>query len=122
MNFSETDTALRRNQGSAAQELSAGFVLDGPLDGCEDDPIYSIYGVEREPKAHVSARAQLFLEWISRRPEDDIVVVTHSAYLRHMLTEPLNAALVDWRRVSSGSEFARFANCEMRSFDVYFNV
>jgi len=45
------------------------------------------YTEEREPEAHTCARAVQFLEWLNKRPEKCIAVVTHSSFLKHMFMQ-----------------------------------
>jgi len=118
VSFSEPKTGLVRVGG-----LGAGFQLGSCLSDTNNDvdPIYDVYGEEREPDAHVSARARLFLEWIALRPEEEILVVTHSAFLRHMMSEQTHMALLDAERLLPGTPMKKFENCEMRSYDVYFD-
>jgi hypothetical protein len=60
------------------------------------------------------------MKWLKSRQEEKIVVVTHSAFLRNLLTEPSNRALIDAYGVIEQNKFRRFQNCELRTFDVYF--
>jgi broad specificity phosphatase PhoE len=71
------------------------------------DPLYHLYTCEREPDAHVALRARKFLEWLAAREEKEVVVVTHSAFLR-----------VLFRTVFAVEEADRtaFNNCELRTF------
>jgi broad specificity phosphatase PhoE len=43
-----------------------------------------VWTPEREPEAHVRRRAVSFLKWLSNRPEDEVAVVTHSSFMKHM--------------------------------------
>lgn len=80
----------------------------------ESDPLYWQYA-EREPADHVTKRCLAFLEWVSESSCDEMVVVTHSAFLRHMLP------LLEAKGASLGSsQRDHFDNCEMRSFALYF--
>jgi len=45
------------------------------------------YTDEREPDEHCHQRALLFLEWLNKRPEKCIAVVTHSSFLRHLFEQ-----------------------------------
>ena len=42
------------------------------------------YSNERETDKHCCDRAVKFLEWLNKRPEKCIAVVTHSSFLRHL--------------------------------------
>jgi len=50
-----------------------------------DEDVY--YTEQRESDEHCCARAQGFLEWLNRRPEKCIAVVTHSSFLRHLFCQ-----------------------------------
>lgn len=39
---------------------------------------------EREADEHVTQRAIAFVQWLATRPEQDIAVVTHSSWLKHL--------------------------------------
>ncbi|GMI30176.1 hypothetical protein TrCOL_g9261 [Triparma columacea] len=45
------------------------------------------YSEERESDEHCCKRATGFLEWLNRRPEKCIAVVTHSSFLRHLFQQ-----------------------------------
>ena len=40
--------------------------------------------LNKEESEHCKARAILFLDWLNKRPEKCIAVVTHSSFLRHL--------------------------------------
>lgn len=46
--------------------------------------IDTVWSPEREPEEHVRWRAMLFLKWLADRPEDEVAVVTHSSFMKHM--------------------------------------
>lgn len=50
-----------------------------------DEDIY--YSPVREPSDHVSQRSIAFLEWLNKRPEKCVAVVTHSSFLRHLFDQ-----------------------------------
>ena len=62
-----------------------------------------------EPDTHVAERGKEFLEWLSKRDEKTIVVVTHSAFLRHFFN-----LVVD----SDDSDQSKYMNCEIRSYNL----
>lgn len=65
----------------------------------------------RESSASVNQRAILFLLWIRNRPEQEIAVVTHSSFLRHLFSQfGDNVDIEDAERMQRNT-----GNCEMRS-------
>lgn len=108
-------------------------VSDLPLNhpSHNDDSLYNLYAERRENDIESRHRSKLFLKWIFEREEDEIVVVTHSAFLRSMLSEACRNSrvnisdnsqgeiFVDVVDVCENEEFRRFHNCEMRTYDVY---
>ena len=91
---------------TADRALAAGFDFSGVAD--DDDARYED---AREPDDACCARAARFLEWLSRRPEKRIAVVTHSSFLRHLLMQfgdGLSPADAEALRAPVG-------NCELRS-------
>lgn len=74
------------------------------------DPLYHVYST-REPDEIVSARITEFLQWLANRPEREIIIVTHSAYLRRMLADVMH--------VEDPSP-THFQNCEMRTYTLTF--
>ena len=73
------------------------------------DPLYFQNGKDRETDENVQRRIREFLRWLAERPEREVIVVTHSAYLRNFLL------LLGEER--SG---VQYENCEMRSYVVDF--
>lgn len=77
----------------------------------ETDPIYHLYTYTREPDKDVQKRCRAFLQWLQNRPEKEIIVVTHRAYLRQMLR-----SVLDIEGSNEPSHCIRFANCECRTY------
>ena len=74
----------------------------------DDDRFYSD---ERESDQACCDRALAFLEWLNRRPEKCIAVVTHSSFLRHLFGQfGENLAAADKKTIQQTT-----ANCELRS-------
>jgi len=74
-----------------------------------DDDVF--YSDERESDEHCCERAVRFLEWLNKRPEKCIAVVTHSSFLRHLFGqfgETLHNDDMDNLQRLAG-------NCELRS-------
>merc|ERR1719296_96600 len=74
-----------------------------------DDDVF--YSDERETDEHCCERAVKFLEWLNKRPEKCIAVVTHSSFLRHLFGqfgETLHSDDMDNLQRLAG-------NCELRS-------
>lgn len=74
----------------------------------DDDIIYHRYDPNREPAEDVVERAKIFLDWLRNREEKEIVVVTHSAFLRHLFRHLLSVENMD--------DSIEFENCELRTF------
>ena len=47
-----------------------------------EDPLYHLYKNSREPEEKVVERCEEFMRWVFQRDEQDILVITHSAFLR----------------------------------------
>ena len=75
----------------------------------ENDPLYDLYTFQREPDFSVAERGRQFLYWLKSRDEDDIVVVSHSAFLLNFFNHVVDSDDEDKRS---------FENCEMRSYRV----
>lgn len=72
----------------------------------DQDPLYWQYPNSREPSEHVLKRCQELIDLVMSNADlTEVVIVTHSAYLRHLLSILL-----------PGEPPAEFHNCEMRSF------
>ena len=65
--------------------------------------------VHIEPDYHVAERGREFLQWLSTRDEKTIVVVTHSAFLRHFFN-----LVID----SDDDDKIKYENCEIRSYNL----
>lgn len=78
------------------------------------DPIYQKYtdAGTREPDEHVMSRCEDFLSFLKTRTESEIVVCTHSAYLRVLF----NKVFAD----QAPEDQAKYKNCEIRSYVVSF--
>lgn len=73
----------------------------------DDEDVYGQFlGEKRETDEMIIARAHNFFEWIKERPETNIAVVTHSAFLNVLFSKVVNCSsdLSKW-----------FENCEMRT-------
>jgi len=69
------------------------------------------YTDERETDEHCCQRAIAFIEWLNKRPEKCIAVVTHSSFLRHLFQQFGKNTVSDDR-----DQLQRVAgNCELRS-------
>ena len=72
----------------------------------EEDVYFESFNGGRETDEQIVARAQEFFHWLEERPEKNIAVVTHSAFLSVLFN----------KAVACGPELSRwFDNCEMRS-------
>lgn len=69
------------------------------------------YSDERESDEHCCDRAIKFLEWLNKRPEKCIAVVTHSSFLRHLFGQ-----FGETLHGEDRDDLQRLAgNCELRS-------
>ena len=80
--------------------------------------MFTLYPTTREPIAHSQHRSKQFIDWLFKRSEDELIVVSHSAFLRGLLT--CGGALVEMKREYNNEEFIRFQNCELRTYDIYY--
>jgi broad specificity phosphatase PhoE len=80
------------------------------------DPLYYKYD-GREDADNVTKRAFEFFEFLSTREEKEIIVVTHSAYLRHMFEQ--NIEMKD--KGEEKERYGYFHNCEMKSYIITLN-
>ncbi|CAN0313692.1 unnamed protein product, partial [Hapterophycus canaliculatus] len=72
----------------------------------EEDVYYEALGDERETNETVADRARELFSWLRDRPETNIAVVTHSAFLLCLFNEA----------ILSPPEVAKwFENCELRT-------
>lgn len=74
----------------------------------DDEDVYGekTLGEKRETDEMVAARAHKFLAWLNGRPENNVAVVTHSAFLCVLFNKVVNCS----------SDLSRwFENCEMRT-------
>ena len=91
------------------REISAEFPNFDFSELVHDDDVF--YTDERETDEHCCQRAVKFLEWLNKRPEKCIAVVTHSSFLRHLFGqfgENLHGDDMDSLQRLAG-------NCELRS-------
>lgn len=75
----------------------------------DKDPIYSSYTF-REPETHCALRGKDFLEYLFTLDEKEVIVVTHSGFLKCLFKYVL--------KTQSAKEDGRFSNCQMKSFIV----
>lgn len=73
----------------------------------DEDQLFPRY-TSREPIEDVEQRAIDFLHWLKSRPEKEIIVVTHSAFLRYLFRNALEM------------NHFEFQNAELRSFLISF--
>lgn len=78
----------------------------------EQDPLYGPCGGKQEPSEWVYKRCQEFIDWVGARPETNIIMVGHSAFIKH---------LFDGVLVIHGRENPKLKNCEMRSVVIPFH-
>lgn len=91
------------------REIAAEFPNFDFSEVIHDDDVF--YSDERESDEHCCERAVKFLEWLNKRPEKCIAVVTHSSFLRHLFGqfgENLHREDMDNLQRLAG-------NCELRS-------
>jgi broad specificity phosphatase PhoE len=72
-----------------------------------DDLLYPQYTDKREPMESVISRGNEFIEWLKGRDEENIIVVTHSSFLKYFFIGCGGVPTDD---------FVWFENCELRSF------
>jgi broad specificity phosphatase PhoE len=75
----------------------------------DEDPLYDLYILSREPSEHVEKRGFEFLNWIASCREEHIIVVTHSAFLRHFFDACVECDDIDKEK---------YENCEMRTYEL----
>lgn len=106
------------------RERWGNFVCDGRREISEIQPEFpdfdwsevvhdkDVYYTEtRESDEHCCARGVAFLEWLNKRPEKCIAVVTHSSFLRHIFSQFGGTLAKD-----DTDALQRLAgNCELRS-------
>jgi broad specificity phosphatase PhoE len=85
----------------------------------ESDPLYHNYRLHREPNEHTKKRGLAFLKWLKDRPEQEVVVVSHHAFLRQLFKDSIvEVDELDHNKIIVSNP--HFDNCEMRSFVVDF--
>jgi broad specificity phosphatase PhoE len=71
----------------------------------------AFYSKSREESDHCKERAIQFLDWLNKRPEKCIAVVTHSSFLRHLFSQ-----FGGDQALGDKDEMQRLTgNCELRS-------
>ena len=90
--------------------LSAYKISYPHIDFCdiihENDPLYWKYGNDtREPVDDVLNRCEIFLKWLIKRPEKEIVICTHSAILGILIPYLI-----------PNKESRKYNNAELRSY------
>lgn len=91
------------------REIAAEFPNFDFSEIVHDDDVF--YSDARETDEHCCNRAVRFLEWLNKRPEKCIAVVTHSSFLRHLFGQFGEALHRD-----DMDDLQRLAgNCELRS-------
>jgi broad specificity phosphatase PhoE len=78
----------------------------------DEDILYPKYLNEREPLESVISRGNEFLEWVWERPEKEMVMVTHAAFLRNFMK------LVLKMHEDNNDAFREFKNCELRTISL----
>eukprot|EP01036_Dinobryon_divergens_P037286 gene37286-48748_t len=73
----------------------------------DEDPLYHLYSNSREPEEKVVERCREFMRWLSLRPEREILVVTHDAFLRTMFKKVVR---------TEGELFPQYGHAEMRTY------
>ena len=79
----------------------------------EEDSLYEVYTTKgiREPAIDAADRGKAFLKWLGTRPEREVLVVTHSAFLRTLFNHVIPVT----------ETFESFKNAELRSFIITFS-
>lgn len=75
----------------------------------DEDLLYFKYIVSREPANDVARRGGEFMDWLSSRDEENVLVVTHSAFLTHFFDQVVTCDEYDK---------VKFENCELRSYNL----
>jgi broad specificity phosphatase PhoE len=89
-------------------QLSRGFGhVDFSFVAADHDPLYGLYNNVREPEEAVCERAKNFLRWLEAREEKNIIVVTHSGFLKVLFDQVLDV---------DHEERIFYSNCELRSY------
>jgi broad specificity phosphatase PhoE len=77
----------------------------------DEDPLY-FKSIERESNESLALRAHDFFDWLAIRQETNIIVVTHSAFLRNTFNLVLDLDL----ELEDDERSGAFKNCEMKSY------
>jgi broad specificity phosphatase PhoE len=84
------------------------------------DPLFHRYS-GREPDEHVDERAKVLLYWIRDRSESEMIIVTHSAFLRGLFNRVLpKMDDIHCDQIEPGVPFERFDNCELRTLILHY--
>ncbi|KAG4259349.1 hypothetical protein FPRO03_13025 [Fusarium proliferatum] len=98
--------------GSHLPDIKARF-CGLPIDFSLVEPDWHLKGKSAPTAARLLERAQLARQWLSERPEAEIVVISHGCFL-HFLTD-------DWVNAINPQATA-WANAEVRSFTLSFDM
>jgi broad specificity phosphatase PhoE len=84
----------------------------------DTDQLYHKYE-GREDHDNVTKRCFEFFDWLTTREEKEIIVVTHSAYLRHMFEQIIEVK--ETLKEEEKGRYGCFHNCEMKSYIITLN-
>lgn len=87
--------------------------IDFTLIEKNEDPLYYL-SPGRESEDSVTERAHNFFIWLASREEKEIIVVTHSAFLKNIFGNVLEV-----EKASEEGKCGNFMNCEMKSYTLF---